>query len=57
MGWDIPWYSAQDSLDTLVVGRQIGLFHLVCYLRDGDRAALAAGTGGAARAAATYRRP
>jgi hypothetical protein len=37
MGWDIPWYSAQDSLDTLLVGRQIGLFHLVCYLRDGDR--------------------
>jgi len=38
MGWDMPWYSAQDSLDTLLVGRQIGLMHLVCYLRDGDRA-------------------
>jgi predicted dithiol-disulfide oxidoreductase (DUF899 family) len=37
MGWDMPWYSAQDSLDTLLVGRQIGLMHLVCYLRDGDR--------------------
>jgi len=37
MGWDIPWYSAQDSLGTLLVGRQIGLFHLVCYLRDGDK--------------------
>ena len=37
MGWDMPWYSAQDSLDALLVGRQIGLFHLVCYLRDGDR--------------------
>jgi predicted dithiol-disulfide oxidoreductase (DUF899 family) len=37
MGWDTPWYSAQGSLDTLLVGRQIGLFHLVCYLRDGDR--------------------
>jgi Bacterial protein of unknown function (DUF899) len=33
----MPWYSAQDSLDALLVGRQIGLFHLVCYLRDGDR--------------------
>jgi hypothetical protein len=33
----VPWYSAQDSLDTLLAGRQIGLFHLVCYLRDGDR--------------------
>ncbi len=37
MGWDIPWYSARPSLDSLLVGRQIGLFHLVCYLRDGDR--------------------
>jgi predicted dithiol-disulfide oxidoreductase (DUF899 family) len=37
MGWDIPWYSAQGSLDTLLVGRHIGLMHLVCYLRDGDR--------------------
>ncbi len=37
MGWDMPWYSAEDSLDALLVGRQIGLFHLVCYLRDGDR--------------------
>ena len=33
----MPWYSAQDSLDALLTGRQIGLFHLVCYLRDGDR--------------------
>jgi predicted dithiol-disulfide oxidoreductase (DUF899 family) len=37
MGWDMPWYSAQDSLDALLTGRQIGLFHLVCYLRDGGR--------------------
>src|ERR1017187_6577946 len=37
MGWDMPWYSAQASLDALLVGRQIGLFHLVCYVRDGDR--------------------
>src|SRR5258705_3125597 len=37
MGWDMPWYSAQDSLDTLLGGRQIGLMHLVCYLRDSDR--------------------
>jgi predicted dithiol-disulfide oxidoreductase (DUF899 family) len=37
MGWTMPWYSAQPSLETLLVGRQIGLFHLVCYLRDGDR--------------------
>lgn len=37
MGWTMPWYSAQPSLDTLLVDRQAGLFHLVCYLRDGDR--------------------
>ena len=37
MGWQVPWYSALPSLDTLLVGRQIGLFHLVCYLREGDR--------------------
>jgi predicted dithiol-disulfide oxidoreductase (DUF899 family) len=37
MGWDMPWYSAQASLDALLVGRQIGLMHLVCYLCDGDR--------------------
>jgi predicted dithiol-disulfide oxidoreductase (DUF899 family) len=37
MGWHMPWYSAEASLDSLLVGRQIGLFHLVCYLRDGDR--------------------
>jgi predicted dithiol-disulfide oxidoreductase (DUF899 family) len=37
MDWRVPWYSAQPSLDTLLAGREIGLFHLVCYLRDGDR--------------------
>jgi len=37
MDWQVPWYSAQPSLDTLLVGRETGLFHLVCYLRDGDR--------------------
>jgi predicted dithiol-disulfide oxidoreductase (DUF899 family) len=37
MGWDTPWYSAHASLDALLTRRQIGLFHLVCYLRDGDR--------------------
>jgi predicted dithiol-disulfide oxidoreductase (DUF899 family) len=37
MGWDMPWYSAFPSRDALLAGRQLGLFHLVCYLRDGDR--------------------
>ena len=36
MGWEMPWYSAQDALDTLLVGRRVGLFHLVCYLRRGS---------------------
>ncbi|HWH12935.1 MAG TPA: DUF899 family protein [Solirubrobacteraceae bacterium] len=37
MGWDMPWYSAQQSLDALLTGRQIGRFHLVCYVRHADR--------------------
>ncbi len=37
MGWEMPWYSAQDSLNTLLVGRQVGLMHIVCYLRKGAR--------------------
>jgi predicted dithiol-disulfide oxidoreductase (DUF899 family) len=36
MGWNVPWYSALDSRDELLVGREVGLFHLVCYVRDGD---------------------
>jgi predicted dithiol-disulfide oxidoreductase (DUF899 family) len=37
MGWDMPWYSAQPSLGQLLGQRELGLFHLVCYVRDGDR--------------------
>jgi len=38
MNWHVPWYSAQASLGTLLAPpKQAGLFHLVCYLRDGDR--------------------
>lgn len=37
MGWRMPWYSAQPSLDALLAGREIGLFHLICYLREGER--------------------
>jgi len=37
MDWDMPWYSSQASLDRLLVGREIGQFHLVCYVRDGSR--------------------
>ncbi len=35
MGWDIPWYSARDSRDTLIAGR--APFVLASYIRDGDR--------------------
>ncbi|MGW2313556.1 DUF899 family protein [Actinomadura luteofluorescens] len=37
MGWGMPWYSAEDSAETLLTGRRAGMFHLVFYLRDGDR--------------------
>ncbi len=38
MGWEMPWYSAgNNSLKTLLVGRSIGMFHLVCYLRQGSK--------------------
>jgi len=37
MDWHMPWYSVQESLDALLVGRHIGMMHLVCYLREGDR--------------------
>ncbi|MGC2209864.1 MAG: DUF899 family protein [Candidatus Korobacteraceae bacterium] len=37
MGWNMPWYSAQGSLDTLLEGRRVGRFYLVCYLRKGSR--------------------
>ena len=36
MGWQMPWYSAEASLDTLLVGRKIGMMHLVSYLRRGS---------------------
>lgn len=39
MGWDtMPWYSAPpDSLETLLVGRKMGMMFLVCYLRQGSK--------------------
>jgi predicted dithiol-disulfide oxidoreductase (DUF899 family) len=37
MGWEMPWYSAaQNSLETLLVGRRVGMMHIVCYLRQGS---------------------
>jgi predicted dithiol-disulfide oxidoreductase (DUF899 family) len=37
MGWTMPWYSAETSLDRLLVDRPTGRMYLVCYLRDGDQ--------------------
>jgi predicted dithiol-disulfide oxidoreductase (DUF899 family) len=37
MGWEMPWYSALDSLDALLGKRTHGMMYLICYLRDGDR--------------------
>jgi predicted dithiol-disulfide oxidoreductase (DUF899 family) len=36
MGWEMPWYSAEKSLNTLLVGRRAGMMHIVCYLRQGS---------------------
>ena len=37
MGWEMPWYSVQDSAETLLVGRRVGMMHIVSYLRQGSR--------------------
>src|SRR5271168_3051429 len=37
MGWEMPWYSVQASLDKLLVGRRVGRMHIVCYLRQGSK--------------------
>jgi predicted dithiol-disulfide oxidoreductase (DUF899 family) len=35
MGWQMPWYSAADSPESLLAGRSFGAY--VSYLRDGER--------------------
>src|SRR5450432_3738118 len=37
MGWEMPWYSALGSLETLLVGRRVGMMHLVCHLKQGTQ--------------------
>ena len=38
MGWDDALVLGRRTpLDALLGGRRIGMMHLVCYLRDGDR--------------------
>jgi predicted dithiol-disulfide oxidoreductase (DUF899 family) len=37
MGFAMPWYAApRESLEKLLVGRRLGMMHLVCYLRRGS---------------------
>lgn len=38
MGWEMPHYAApRETLETLLADRRIGMMHLVCYLRRGDK--------------------
>lgn len=38
MGWEVPWYSAQDSVNALLTPpKRVGRMHLVCYLRQGSK--------------------
>jgi predicted dithiol-disulfide oxidoreductase (DUF899 family) len=37
MGWDVPWYSVQDSAERLLAGRPFNRFMVVCYLRHEAR--------------------
>jgi predicted dithiol-disulfide oxidoreductase (DUF899 family) len=37
MGWEMPWYSAQASLDTLLAGRKANRMYIVCYLRQASK--------------------
>ena len=35
MGWEMPWYSVQDSVAALLAGRRVNRMYLVSYLRQG----------------------
>jgi predicted dithiol-disulfide oxidoreductase (DUF899 family) len=37
MGWEVPWYSVEDSAEDLLAGRQVNKFFLIFYIRDGER--------------------
>ncbi|HEX3651253.1 MAG TPA: DUF899 family protein [Rhizomicrobium sp.] len=38
MGWEMPWYAPpRGALESLLVGRRVGMMHIVCYLRQGSR--------------------
>jgi hypothetical protein len=49
MGWEMPWYSApRDSLDTLLVGRRVGMMHIVCTCDEDPMSSRLTGRPGAA---------
>ena len=35
MGWRMPWYSVEPSVEALLAGRRPGMMYLICYLRQG----------------------
>jgi len=37
MGWQMPWYSVQSSLEALLAGRRTNRMYLICYLRQSSR--------------------
>jgi predicted dithiol-disulfide oxidoreductase (DUF899 family) len=37
MGYAMPWYSAQGSLETLLAGREPNVMYLICYVRRGSK--------------------
>ena len=37
MGWDVPWYSVEDSAEELLAGRLVNKFFLIFYLLHGER--------------------
>jgi predicted dithiol-disulfide oxidoreductase (DUF899 family) len=40
MGWEMPWYAAErtsPALRSLLGDRTIGMMHLLCFVRDGNR--------------------
>jgi predicted dithiol-disulfide oxidoreductase (DUF899 family) len=37
MGFEMPWYSVKNSLNTLLAGRKHNTMYLICYLRQGSK--------------------
>ena len=37
MGWNVPWYSVEGSLEALLVGRRLNRMYIACYLQHDNR--------------------